>query len=141
MNKNVSFHYSEGTASCFINYNGITFCGEAHCHMDDKDFESERTGLQIAEIRANIKVLQFRRDTEIKPQIKILTHLLKNIQSSNEHNPKAYESIMIKRQLKALNSDLEEINNIIKDEKDYLKNYINQKDHLYNKLRAKQINN
>ena len=137
---NTTFNYQSGKSICIIEYKGISFCGEAKCHPQDEDFESERTGLQIAEIRANIKVLQFRRDTEIKPQIKILTHLLKNIQSSKNHNPKAYESIMIKKQLKALNADLAEINKVIADEKAYLKNYIDKKDAFYIKLRTKRDN-
>lgn len=138
---NTIFNYQDGKSTCIIEYKGIFFCGEAKCHPQDNDFESEKTGLQIAEIRANIKLLQFRRDTEIKPQIKILKHLLHNIQSSQSHNPKAYESIMIKKQLKSLNMDLNEINGVIHDEKRYLKDYIDNKDKFYNKIRSKQINN
>lgn len=138
---NTIFNYQDGKSTCIIEYKGIAFCGEAKCHPQDNDFESEKTGLQIAEIRANIKLLQFRRDTEIKPQIKILKHLLHNIQSSQSHNPKAYESVMIKKQLKSLNMDLNEINGVIHDEKRYLKDYIDNKDKFYNKIRSKQINN
>ena len=137
---NTTFSYQDGKSICAIEYKGISFLGEAKCHEQDNDFKSEKTGLQIAEIRANIKLLQFRRDTEIKPQIKILKHLLHNIQSSQYHNPKVYESIMIKKQLKALNADLNEINGIIHDEKKYLKDYIDKKDDFYNKIRAKREN-
>ena len=137
---NTTFSYQDGRSVCTIEYKGICFIGDAKCHEQDNDFKSEKTGLQIAEIRANIKLLQFRRDTEIKPQIKILKHLLHNIQSSKYHNPKAYESIMIRKQLKALNADLNEINGIINDEKKYLKDYIDKKDDFYNKIRAKREN-
>lgn len=137
---NTTFSYQDGRSVCTIEYKGICFIGDAKCHEQDNDFKSEKTGLQIAEIRANIKLLQFRRDTEIKPQIKILKHLLHNIQSSKHHNPKAYESIMIRKQLKALNADLNEINGIIHDEKKYLKDYIDKKDDFYNKIRAKREN-
>lgn len=138
---NITFSYQDGRSVCTIEYKGICFIGDAKCHEQDADFQSEKTGLQIAEIRANIKLLQFRRDTEIKPQIKILKHLLHNIQSSQYHNPKAYESIMIRNQLKALNADLNEINSIIHDEKKYLKEYINEKDKFYKRIRSKKINN
>lgn len=137
---NTTFSYQDGRSVCTIEYKGICFIGDAKCHEQDNDFKSEKTGLQIAEIRANIKLLQFRRDTEIKPQIKILKHLLHNIQSSKYHNPKAYESIMIRKQLKALQADLNEINGIINDEKKYLKDYIDKKDDFYNKIRAKREN-
>ena len=48
---------------------------------------------------------------------------------------------MIKKQLKSLNMDLNEINGVIHDEKRYLKDYIDNKDKFYNKIRSKQINN
>ena len=47
---------------------------------------------------------------------------------------------MIKKQLKALNADLAEINKVIADEKTYLKNYIDKKDAFYIKLRTKRDN-
>jgi hypothetical protein len=47
---------------------------------------------------------------------------------------------MIRKQLKALNADLNEINGIINDEKKYLKDYIDKKDDFYNKIRAKREN-
>ena len=142
MRENRQYIYNPETkkAMAYVTYNGITFATEATCHENDYDFESERTGLQIADIRANIRILQYKRDTEIKPVIKSLEHLLHNIQSSSQHNPKAYESIMIRNQLKAYKKDLEEINKIINDEKAYLKEYINNKDKLYIKLRAKNNN-
>lgn len=135
------FSYDNGYASCIIRYGQIVFLGEAHCHPNDEDFQSEKTGLQIAEVRANIQYLQFKRDKEIKSQIKILKHLLGNIQSSKYHNPKNYESIMLRNQLKALERELEDINDAIAEEKKFLKEYINEKDKFYKRIRSKKVNN
>ena len=56
MRENRQYIYDSETkkATAYVTYNGITFATEATCHENDYDFESERTGLQIADIRANI---------------------------------------------------------------------------------------
>ena len=59
------YTYDHGVSLFVIYYNGHAFDGTAICHDDDKDFESERVGLTIAESRANIKVLRRIRDCEI----------------------------------------------------------------------------
>jgi uncharacterized coiled-coil protein SlyX len=66
-----------------------------------------------------------------------LRHLLANIQSSKHHDPRAYESCMLRSQLAHWENKLEEITTDIADEEKYLKEYINQKDKLYRKLRAR----
>ena len=139
MSENMIFDYDKesGTARCLIKYNGIYCDGEAHCHPDDMDFESERVGMTIAEIRAHIKVLTFIRDHEIKPQLQILKHLYSNIKTSKHYNPKSHESVMIRSQIRSLEKELTAINYDIADERKYLKDYISGKDKLYNKLRAK----
>ena len=93
---NIEYGYINGSAVCIIIYNGYRFVGEATCHPDDLDFESERVGLTIAEARANLKVLRHMRDCEIKPQLKILNHLFSNIQSSTHFNNYSYETKMIR---------------------------------------------
>lgn len=139
MSKNMIFDYDKetGTARCLIKYNGIYYDGEAHCHPNDMDFESERVGMTIAEIRAHIKVLSFIRDCEIKPQLRILKHLYSNIKTSKYHNSKSHESIMIRSQIRTLEKELAAINYDIIDERKYLKDYVAGKDKLYKKLRAK----
>ena len=70
LKENTEYGYVNGSAVYIITYNGYRFVGEATCHPDDMDFESERVGLTIAEARANIKVLRHMRDCEVKPQLK-----------------------------------------------------------------------
>lgn len=131
------YDYYQGLAFFNIEYKGMRFTGEAHCHPDDMDMESERTGLTIAEARAHIKLKKFQKRFEIEPIVNTYRHILKNIQSSKNHNPKAYESCMLRSQLAYWESQLAEINADIADEKKYLQEYIDQKDKLYRKLRAR----
>ena len=133
----VSYAYNDGVASYQINYKGYQFLGVAQCHSEDMDFANERVGLTIAEARAVIKVLRFVRDTEIAQQIKILKHLYSNIETSRFHNPKSHESRRIRSQIRALERELEAINNAIADEKHLIKDYNYGKDKLYKRLRAK----
>ena len=56
-----------------IKYNNITFTGDAKCLPEDKDFESERTGCFIAEVKANIKKLKYIRKN-LRQELKGLTN-------------------------------------------------------------------
>lgn len=140
MNENIIFNYDKesGFAQCLIKYNGVYCDGEARCHPDDMDFESERIGLTIAEARANIKVLRFMRDYEIKPQLKILNHLYSNMKSSTYYNPKSYEAKMLRSQIHAIEKELATINNGIADERKFVKDYIDGKEKFHQRLRAKK---
>lgn len=139
MSKNyeIDYEYAYGTSCVMIVYKDQAFFGKAECHPDDKDMESERTGLTIAEARAYIKMKKFIKRHEIEPVIAAYKHLLKNIESSKHHNPRAYESCMIRSQLAHWENKLEEINTDIADEERSLQDYIKQKDKLYQKLRAR----
>lgn len=133
------YQYDEhsGNSYFYIEHNGLSMCGQAKCHPDDADMMSERTGLTIAEARAHIQMLKAKKKYEIQPKIDVLRHLLTNIQSSKNHNPRAYESCMLRSQLAHWEGQLAEINADIADEEKYLKEYIDQKDKLYRKLRAR----
>lgn len=138
-NYKTEYQYNEehGNSYFYIEYNGLSMCGQAKCHPDDTDMKSERTGLTIAEARAHIQMLKAKKKYEIQPKIDVLYHLLTNIQSSKNHNPKAYESCMLRSQLAHWEGQLAEINADIADEEKYLKEYVDQKDKLYRKLRAR----
>ena len=137
-NYTTEYEYGYGTSCFAIIYKDQIFFGKAECHPDDKDMESERTGLTIAEARAYIKMMKFIKKYEIKPKVDILYHLMNNIKSSKYHNSKVYEFRMIRNQYNYWNKKFEEIKTNINDEEKYLKEYIDQKDKLYHKLRAKK---
>lgn len=139
MNRNIQYYYDDtnGMASCTIKYKNLLFTGTAKCHPDDDDFMSEHTGCFIAEARANIKVLKFRRDTEVVPALRAFEHVQANMDTSTKYSPKSYEAKMIHRQIKSLKRQIKEFNEAIADEETYLKKYINDKDKLYQRIRAK----
>ena len=136
---NIQYYYDDvnGVASCTIRYKNLLFTGTSKCHPDDEDFMSEHTGCFIAEVRANIKVLKFRRDNEIIPALRAFEHVQANMDTSTKYSPKSYEAKMIHRQIKTLKRQVEEFNAAIADEENYLKKYISEKDKLYQRIRAK----
>lgn len=137
MNFKADYNYNDGFATYTIKYNNYVFTGHATCHPEDRDFESARVGLTIAEARANIEVLRHIRECELKPQLKILNHLYANIKTSKYYNPTSYEAKMLRSQIRALERELTTLNNEIADEQKFIKDYISGKDKLYRRLRDK----
>ena len=137
MSSKSNYSYVDGFATYVIKYNNQEFKGEAVCHPEDKDFESSRVGLTIAESRANIQVLRHIRENELKPQLKVLNHLYANMKTSTHHNPASYEVRMLRSQIRAVEKELAIINNEINDERQFIKDYIDGKDKMYKRLRDK----
>ena len=135
--KNVTFEYVDGKSICTIEYKGIKFTGTAYCHPDDADFMSERVGLCIAEARANIKILRFKKNFEITPQLNVLQHLYGNMKRSKYFNVNSYEAKMMRSQIRAIEKELAVANNDLTTEVQYLNEYISSKEKLYKRLRAK----
>ena len=104
----IEFAFDEklGYARCLMIYNGQAFEGGAKCHPDDMDMISERTGCCIAEARAYIKALRFKRDHEIQPKLDVLRHLYNNMQTSKYFNSKSYEAKMLRSQVGAIEKEL-----------------------------------
>jgi hypothetical protein len=136
--KDAWYRYKDGVSLYNIRYKGFDFQGTAVCHDDDLDMESERIGLSIAEARATIKVLKYIRDNEIKTQLKILEHLHSNMKTSKFYNPNSYEAKMLRKQISVIKKELTVVNNTIVDTKKFLKDYIDGKEKLYQRLRAKK---
>lgn len=132
------FKYENNHATVTLIYKDLTFTGTAICHPEDEDFCSERVGLCIAEARAYIKFLQYLKNHEFDNQLKILMHFYSNIKTSKFYNPDLYEVKRLKGQIAAIKKEIEYIRNTIKEEKQYLKSYIDQKDAMYKKLRSRK---
>ena len=132
---------TEGNYSyCDLTYNNLTFTGIARCHPDDVDMISERTGYCIAEIRANIQKLRWVRDYEIIPMIKSYKHLRHCISRAPKHNPDSYEFYAIEQKIKKLEEDLIDLRAAIKEERDYLSDYIRKKETVYQRIRKAKNN-
>lgn len=137
MKENIVFDYNDNIATCSIQYKDLWFTDMARCHPDDMDFASERTGCYIAETRAVIRVLRYQRDHEIKPTLAAFNHLYSNMKTSKHYNPKSYEAKMLRRQIRSLENELAAVNADLAAERISLSEYIESKERLYTKLRAK----
>lgn len=132
-----------GIARCVIGYTtkaGIPLIGIgiAECHPEDTDCMSQLTGGIIAEYRAEIDLLKKINNYEIKPGISALKHVYCTMRHSKRYNEKSYEAIRLKKELAHLMDELEENNNAIKELKEHLATYIENKEKLYQKIRKGQ---
>lgn len=134
MKRHYYFDNEQGTAYCFITDGNKTYTGLAQCHEEDRPFMSERTGLQIAECRAEIAALKNIRDNELLPAYKALQHLQTNIETSKYYSPKAYETRMLRRQVCIKQNELAAIKQEIATLEQFLNDYIEAKNKLYHQL-------
>lgn len=134
MKRHYYFDNEQGTAYCFITDGNKTHAGLAQCHEEDRPFMSERTGLQIAECRAEIAALKNIKDNELLPAYKALQHLQTNIKTSKYYNPKAYEARMLRRQVCIKQNELAAVKQEIATLEQFLNDYIEAKDKLYHQL-------
>lgn len=124
-----------GSALCILTEGNNSFVGYANCHPDDEDMMSEKTGLTIALYRAEIKFYQHIKNNEIKPQLKALKQVYYAMNRSKKFNPNSYENKMLQRQIHQLEIDLDTIKDLLDNKKETLRDYINEKEKLYQKIR------
>lgn len=135
--KPASFSYDSATGktTCIIKYKNTEFVGEAQCHPDDNDMQSERVGCYIAEMRAAIKYLQHIKNNELRPKLEVLQHLESVYTVSPHCDNESYELIILRRQIRFVLRELATAQNEIAMVKQNLKEYIDLKDKLYQKIR------
>ena len=139
MIKKIEHEWNKDTGFCvcvITDENNRIFVGEAQCHEQDTDMKSEKVGHEISYRRAKIQKLCFARDNELKPRLAALKQLYYSMAHSKNFNPKSYENKMLQRQIRLLEFDLETIKEMLANERESLKAYINLKDALYKKLRT-----
>ena len=130
-----------GVAKCILKYNNNEFIGQAKCHPEDLDMKSKKGGELIATTRAKIKYLTHIKENELKPSLHSLKQLYYSMNKSKYFNPKSYENKMLQRQIKMYELDIIAINDVIKINKNELRNYIENKELLYQKIRKhRQVN-
>lgn len=125
-----------GFAVCTLLIDGVEISGSAHCAKEDRDFMSEKVGMELAEKRAIINGMKYTVKYNLLPQIKVLKQVIQQIESSKKFNPHDYEYKMIRRQLKIKESDMAEFKRQIADLEAYLKSYIRVKDDVHKRLRS-----
>lgn len=124
-----------GTATCRIYDKNNVFEGVAHCHEQDADFMSERTGCYIAECRAGIARLRHIRDNDLRPQLKALKHFYYTLSHRKTFNIENHAIKCLLAQIEMVARDLEEVKQDIKLEQQYLSDYIKNKEIMYQKVR------
>ena len=125
-----------GFAVCTLLIDGVEISGSAYCAPEDKDFMSEKVGMELAEKRAIINGMKYTVKYNLLPQIKVLKQIIQQIESSKKFNPRDYEYKMIRRQLKIKESDMAEFKRQIADLEAYIKSYIRIKDDVHKRLRS-----
>ena len=123
-----------GSASCLLTDGEKVYTGFALCHPEDMDMAGEKTGCEIALRRAKINALRGYRD-ELKIQLKTLNQLYYSMNKSNKFNEKSYENRMLQRQINRINFDLTTTKEMIVSEKQELRDYLQQKEEFYTKIR------
>ena len=109
--------------------------GVAQCHPQDMDVISRRTGEHIAELRAQICLLQSYKNRELHPGLKALKHLKGTMINSKQYNPDSYESKRLNVEIKNYQKDIADINAGIEAAKQELYDYINMKEEMYQRQR------
>lgn len=124
-----------GYAACMLtDNNGKTYFGSAQCSEVDRDMMSEKTGCEIALMRATIEALRARRD-ELKAELRSLNQLYYSVNKSKRYNPTGYMETMLNHQIKFIQDDLNYNKEEITRYQQKLMNYINDKDSFYKRIR------
>ena len=125
-----------GVATCILeDSEGRNHVGVAACHPEDRDMMTDKVGCEIALKRAEIEALQSYIRDELKPGLAALKQLYFSMKHSRKFNPKGYEAVMLYRQMRQKEEDIEFIKEMIAVRKQELKFYIDSKDIFYQKTR------
>ena len=127
----------EGTTVCAISDGKNTFYGMAHCHPDDADMMSEKTGCEIAYRRACIKAYKHS-VSQLKERLAALNQLYYSMKHSKNFNSKSYENKMLQRQIRLIKSDLAAVKEMIVHEELGLNALIVAKEEFYKAIRKQR---
>lgn len=130
---------TSGDTWCYLRYKGQEFTGHTRCLPEDENFWSENVGCFIAETRAIIKQLKHAKK-QLIPGLKALEDFEKTLKCCKNYDPDSFEAKRLRKEIYLQKRKINEINSAIKDEQDYLTQYIKGKEKLYNRLRSKQTN-
>ena len=123
-----------GTSSIILEINGEVYYGTAQAHPDDMDLANSKTGLEIALHRAEIDALSAR-IKQLKVELGALNQLYYSINQSKRFNAKSYENIMLQRQIRMKQEDIQTVKEVRKQLKADLSDYITRKDIFYKQVR------
>lgn len=134
---NYLFDPDTGVATYIYEYEGQYFTGIAHCSPEDKDMQNEYTGIWIAQLRAEIKLLQYRRN-ELKHRLTALNQYYYSVNKSKKYDSHGYMENMLQHQIKNTQEELENTKSDLKDCQHFLREYIKSKDDFYKAVRKQR---
>lgn len=133
--KETEFVETNNTTYCILTCKGgVSVIGYAFCAKEDRDFKSSLVGKEISYKRAKIELLNYIIENDLNPQIKVLKHL-ENAINTRGDKKKTRGDKLILRELNRTLQYKDELQETIKSIKAYLRNYIDEKDIVYQKLR------
>ena len=135
MEKNYLYDKNSGVSTYIIEYEGQYFTGIAHCAPEDADMQNEKTGINIAQRRAIIKLFQYRRN-ELKHKLAALNQLYYSVNKSKKYDSHGYMENMLEHQRQQIQDELNLMKNALKDEQQDLQQYLKNKDEFYKRIRA-----
>lgn len=128
------FNPENGSSMCVIETKNKTFVGTAQCCDTDRDMMNEKTGCEIAYHRAIIRALQ-EHANDIKNELMGLKKYYYSVNQSKYFVPDDYMSNMLLSQMTQREDEIRVTKDAIKKEKEYLKNYMEDKATFYKKIR------
>lgn len=136
MNNTPQFYFNpdDGSSMCIISSKNKTYIGTAQCSDNDRDMMNEKTGCEIAYHRATINMLKDQKDNLVI-ELQGLKKYYYTVCRSKHYDDNSYMANMLKRQIEMREESVEELKNIIIDEKNKLINYMNKKAKFYESVR------
>ena len=137
--RDIKYMYYENTGTSIVtlvDQYGRQYTGIAAVADDDDDMKSEYTGYTIAETRAFIEFYQRWIHCELKPQLRAQKQLYYSMNRSKKYHPGHYEAYMLNRSIKRIEADIEHCRQCISNLKEYVNFYIEEKEHLYQRIRS-----
>lgn len=133
-NYDSSWDAETGVATCTLTYQGAKFIGKAQCHVQDRDFCSEKTGLSIAEKRAMLKLCKrLKNDTRIRYEA--LERLYKILSNNGKIDPDSYEVNIVYHEMLNFKTEYILYKEAIKSLYQELNEFISNKATIYSILR------
>lgn len=129
------FKHIDDTYYCIIHYKDHDFVGSTTIRPADKDFESEWIGYTIAEYRAEIKRLKY-----CKEVLLIQLKTIERLRSTSHLIVGSNYAKHLEEERFSLNAELILVKQSIEDLKQYLSDYIHNKDRLWKHLRERDKN-
>ena len=133
-----SWDPKDGAALCIIYDKNNVYYGTAKCHPEDTDMMSEKTGCEIAYMRAILQSLKKQRD-ELKCELKGLKKYYYSINQSKHFNKDSYEVRLLISHIKLITEDISILKELIKIQRERLNDFLKNKSTFYQKIRKNRM--